>query len=116
MSKAVQLYTYRAFLPGESAIIDGDSLRMWIDLGFNTWRWVHIRLADIDAPELSGENAAAGQAARQFVIDWFASAETQVFLRSNELDKYGRVLGWVFRANGSLNTALLQSGNAVPYP
>jgi len=45
-------------------VIDGDTLAVKIDLGFDTWRAEKIRLRGIDAPELK---TAAGKKSKAFV-------------------------------------------------
>lgn len=53
------LYIYRAEIV---RVIDGDTVVADIDLGFSTWRRdERLRLARIDAPEMTGEKREAGQ-------------------------------------------------------
>ena len=42
------MYEYRAVC---ERVIDGDTIDARIDLGFNVWTFVRIRLYEIDAPE-----------------------------------------------------------------
>ena len=46
------MYEYRAVC---ERVIDGDTIDARIDLGFNVWTFVRIRLYEIDAPESEQE-------------------------------------------------------------
>jgi len=81
-------------------VIDGDTIVVDIDLGFNQWMHdQHIRLAGIDTPETRTKDLdekARGLAAKAFV-EGHLPAGTKVFLDSREFKdqsgKYGRILG-----------------------
>ena len=61
----MELYTYKAIV---SDVYDGDSCTVDIDLGFGIWaRGVKLRLANIDTPELRGENREQGKQVRDYV-------------------------------------------------
>jgi endonuclease YncB( thermonuclease family) len=49
-------------------IYDADSVACFIDKGFFDYQMLDIRIKDIDAPEVVGENRAAGLAAKDAVI------------------------------------------------
>lgn len=83
------LYTYQAIV---EKIIDGDTLKVRVDLGFDTWKDETLRLRGIDCPEL---DTAPGQAAKTFVQSYIKQAD-RVVLRSSRDDKYGRYLADVF--------------------
>ena len=75
-------------------VIDGDSLRLVVDLGFHIRRQVDVRLIGLDTPEPRGYTRAEGEYAGKQVAAWMRRhTETRAFLISNRLDKYGRVLG-----------------------
>lgn len=84
-----RLHTYVAVL---DRVIDGDTLEVRIDLGFNVWKTEHIRLRGIDAPELSTK---AGKAARSFVIEKLKDMKF-VILRTYKTDKYARYVTDLF--------------------
>ena len=108
---AGSLYTYKAFV---EKVVDGDTLKVEIDLGFqNRFREV-IRLKSVDAPEL---NTPEGKAAKRFVEDQLQDAEF-ITIKSTRSEKWGRWLGDVFymRKVGGLtflNQLLLDKGRAV---
>lgn len=106
-------------------IVDGDTVDIELDLGFDVRMKERVRIAGIDAPETVGPNASPeGTVARDFVIKW---VEDRVgvgrfvyqSVKYNARDKYGRSLGilaW-FPQSGHperLDEALITSGLAFP--
>lgn len=84
------------FLIRQFRVVDGDSIKMEIDLGFHMRADVDVRLMGIDAPERTGESRDAGVAVTEVVRKWMASrfhGDTSLVLVSKGLDKYGRSLG-----------------------
>lgn len=108
-------YTYDAWLV---AHVDGDTIHAGIDCGLDIATQQTIRFYGINAPELP---APAGEAAKQFVIDWFnANCPDGKFLLQTVKDKrekYGRYLGIILSPDGTknLNDELVATGNAAPY-
>jgi micrococcal nuclease len=95
-------YTYRAVVV---RVIDGDTVVLDIDLGFDTWLHnKHIRLLGVDAPEIRGAERAEG-------LKWKARLEAQlptgaeVILQStkDKSDKYGRYLGTLWSQDLKVN-------------
>jgi micrococcal nuclease len=112
------VYIYRAAFV---EVIDGDTVDVQIDLGFKITAYERVRLNNIDAPESYGPTASArGKAAKDFVIGWMAFAKelTLHSLKYDHREKYGRVLGDLYRVNHkgesdpiSLGTALRTAGH-----
>jgi len=108
------LYTYKAFV---TRVIDGDTLKLEIDAGFDEQCHETIRLRGIDCPEL---NTPEGQAAKRFVERELAHCES-IILKSTQSprkEKWGRYLGDVFYTDKAgkqvyLNNLLLEKGHAV---
>jgi micrococcal nuclease len=98
-------------------VIDGDTLDLEIDLGFEIRIRERIRLIGIDTPETYGAKASPeGKLATAFTKSW-VDGHANFHLSStkyNQREKYGRVLGVLYRDGDtvSLNDALLNSGNA----
>lgn len=91
---------------------DGDTVRCLCDLGWHISLTTPVRVAGVDAPELSTD---AGKAARDFVVG-LLPAGTLVTLVSHSLDKYGRVLGSVTLPDGrDLTAVLIEAGHGVAY-
>ncbi len=95
-------------------VIDGDSIEAVLDLGFNIFHRVAIRLSGIDTPE---KNTPEGKLVKTYVEEWFKTGTFTV--NSKELDKYGRVLGTITRVNGEytveLGSLLISKGFARVY-
>lgn len=94
------------------AVHDGDTVTVSADLGWRITFEVHVRLAHINAPELS---TPAGKVSRG-ILAGLAPVGSLVTLTSHSLDKYGRTLGSLTLADGSdAATRMEIGGYAVPY-
>lgn len=104
-------------------LVDGDTLALKIDLGYEVGLVSSLRLVGVNTPEIVGAAKPLGKASAAFVQQWFAS-HGEVLVRSykaKQKEKYGRWLIEVWSADGtglSLNQELLARGLAVPmgYP
>jgi micrococcal nuclease len=102
-------------------IVDGDTVDLKIDLGFNIFTVQRIRLAGIDAPELKGlteEERKHATEAKNFVVNYFEEAKTngyQIYVKTTLDDKYGRMLGRIHCNNKCLNDLMISNKMAVPY-
>jgi len=92
-------------------VVDGDTIDVEIDLGFDIWHKTRLRLAHIDAFERGTE---LGSKATQYVIEALSSQPT-CEITTHKTDKYGRYLAEVFVNGSSLNKSLVDIGLAVPY-
>ena len=91
---------------------DGDTVTLDLDLGWYLTYRQHVRVAHINAPELS---TPEGKVSAAFVIALLPPG-TLVTLNSIGLDKYGRSLGEITLPDGrDLGTIMLSQGLAVPY-
>lgn len=91
------------------AVVDGDTIKAEIDLGWKIYHKVHIRLTRCDAPELptaQGKRACEALKARLKIGD-------KITIESRELDKYGRTLGHVTHNGVELSAWLIRNGFAV---
>ena len=99
-------------------IIDGDTIDVDIDLGFDQWFCnQRIRLYGIDTPESRTrdlEEKKYGLKAKEFVED-FMPVGSSAIIKTAEKGKYGRYLGDFRVGNKRLCEELLKSHNAVPY-
>ena len=100
-------------------VVDGDTVDVDIDLGFDTWRCgERLRLYGIDTPECrtrDAEEKAAGFLAKEFVED--ALHVGGIYrLQTKEKGKFGRYLGTIYLTDDtSINAALVTEHLAVPY-
>ncbi len=73
-------------------VVDGDTLKVRIDLGFDVWRVEKIRLRGVDTPELG---TPGGKEAKTFVEKTLADTPF-VVLRTYKTDRYSRYVADVF--------------------
>lgn len=103
-------------------IVDGDTIDVDIDLGFDISFTSRVRLAGIDTPEsrtTDKKEKALGLEVKQRLKD-ILSKSSSVVIRTEKPDsteKYGRILGWIFidGAEKSINEALIADGYAWGY-
>ena len=111
-----KLYFYRARVVD---VYDGDTCRVDIDLGFNTFlRREKIRLSGINAPELRGKEREAGLKSRDYLRELILDKDIYLETEKDRKGKYGRYLGtiWVKDENNryiNVNEKLVQEGYAV---
>ena len=88
------LYNYKATVV---SVYDGDTITVDIDLGFSATLRMNVRLARINAPEVRGEQRAAGLTAAE-ALRQLLPQNQQVHLRTYKdgREKYGRYLADVF--------------------
>ena len=93
----------------EFDVIDGDSIRVRLDMGFSTYHKVIARLYGADTPELRRRaQKKAAQVAKEYTQQWFdnrsdAGKEHTIMFECVARDKYaGRVCGdfFIFIPNG----------------
>jgi len=98
-------------------VIDGDTVFATIQLGFNIRCKEYVRLFGVNTPEIYGATATpAGVLARDYAATWLIAEKLVLHSRKyNEREKYGRVLGSIYRDDDpeSLNAALVREGHAV---
>lgn len=104
------IFTYKAH---PLDITDGDTLWLWIDLGFGFFTKQHVRLRGIDAPEITTRD---GQLAKKFVESRLKKVSS-ILITSTKSDKYDRYLADIFyetkQGEQFLNNRLLQEELAV---
>ena len=99
-------------------VVDGDTVDVRIDLGFNVWHKCRVRLMGINAPESRTrdlEEKARGLAAKSWLIDILEHSKGEVELQSHGTGKYGRVLGELFVNGLNINETMVKEGHAVEY-
>jgi micrococcal nuclease len=103
-------------------IVDGDTIDVDIDLGFNISFSQRVRLAGIDTPESRTKDLrekALGLEVKNKVKVSMEGAKKVVIKTElpDSTEKYGRILGWVYLdgATKSLNEQLIEEGYAWGY-
>jgi endonuclease YncB( thermonuclease family) len=82
-------FIYRATI---LRVVDGDTLLVRLDLGFDVLIGQRIRLAEVDAPPL---NEDGGEEAYAYVRDQMAKSK-KIVIRTSKEDVHGRFVGHVF--------------------
>jgi len=114
------MYEYR--VKKVLAVIDGDTIDVDIDLGFDISITKRVRLAGIDTPESRTSDKyekTLGLESKAMLKQRLAAAQL-VVIRTEKPDsseKYGRVLGWLFLdgEKTSFNETMIASGYAWSY-
>lgn len=109
------MYEYNATV---NRVVDGDTVDALVDLGFDTWKKVRIRLAGIDAYESRTrdlEEKAKGLAAKDRLIALLEANNNEFILLSHGVGKFGRCLGTLFIDNMNINQTLVTEGHANSY-
>lgn len=98
-------------------VIDGDTMDVDLDVGFNTTMRKRLRFMGMNAWEIKGEEKGKGLMAKMFLEQLIESAD-QVVVQTvmDAKGKYGRVLAyvWVLKDNAVLNVnqLLVEEGHA----
>ena len=111
----IKLFTYKAQL---IKVIDGDTLDVLIDLGFNISVKKRIRLFGIDTPEIRTKDLIEkekGLIVKNRLIEILSKSNNEFFITSHGLGKYGRCLGELFIEEKSVNKQLISEGLAKVY-
>jgi micrococcal nuclease len=103
-------------------VVDGDTIDVDIDLGFDISFSSRVRLAGIDTPESRTTNKAEkvlGLEAKEYVKSKIKDAK-EVVIKTEKIDsseKYGRILGWLFLDGSkvSVNEQMIAEGYAWGY-
>ena len=114
------MYEYR--VKKVNKIVDGDTIDVDIDLGFDISFSSRVRLAGIDTPESRTtdlKEKALGLEVKEKIKKELAAAKDVVIKteKPDSSEKYGRILGWVFLdgSDVSLNQKLINEGYAWTY-
>lgn len=96
-------------------VIDGDTIDLKVNLGFNMQMNIRVRLKDIDAPEMyavkkTSKEYIEGLKARLTVISFIGDSGSKVYVNATKKGIYGRWLGEIWRSpnENSLNDYLIK--------
>jgi micrococcal nuclease len=107
-------------------VVDGDTVDLMVDLGFQVHHKIRVRLYGINTPESRTKDLKEkelGLKAKKYVEDWCTNHKW-VFVNTipDKNDKYGRVLARIYSSDrvddpktACLNIDMIQSGNAREY-
>lgn len=115
-----EMYEYR--VKNVIRVVDGDTIDVVIDLGFDIAFTSRVRLAGIDTPEsrtTDKNEKRLGIEVKDFVKKAMSEAKVVVIQteKPDSSEKYGRILGWVFLDGSieSLNAQMIRLGYAWSY-
>ena len=114
------MYTY--YVRKVEAVVDGDTIDVLIDLGFDILFASRVRLAGIDTPESRTKDLkekALGLESKEYLKKYLKDAKS-VVIKTEKMDsseKYGRILGWIYidEDTESLNDKMINDGYAWGY-
>ena len=107
-------------------VLDGDTIDVIIDLGFDLYKKERVRVAGVDTPEKRTrdlEEKALGLDATRWLkekLEGAISGDDDLVIRTElvgGVGKYGRLLGWLYIGDAelSLNEAMITEGYAWAY-
>jgi len=106
--------------------VDGDTVDLMVDLGFNVHHKIRVRLFGVNTPESRTKDAIEkemGLKAKTFTHDWL-DRHQNVFVQTvaDKNEKYGRVLANIYSSNlvddpstACLNKDIVAAGYAREY-
>ena len=99
-------------------VVDGDTIDVVIDLGFDIMYKSRVRLFGIDTPESRTRDKVEkkyGLLAKQFLKDHLKGKIVIKTHKDNETGKFGRILGEIFVDGININELMCKKGHAVEY-
>ena len=107
-------------------VLDGDTIDVTIDLGFDLFKKERVRIAGVDTPEKrtrDKEEKVLGIDATNWLKEKLTNTingDDELIIRTElvgGVGKYGRLLGWLYigDSNVSLNEKMIQEGYAWAY-
>ena len=107
-------------------VVDGDTIDVTIDLGFDLFKKERVRVAGVDTPEKRTrdlEEKELGIEATNWLkekLDGAISGDDDLIIRTElvgGVGKYGRLLGWLYIGDSelSLNEIMIEEGYAWAY-
>ena len=107
-------------------VVDGDTIDVTIDLGFDLYKKERVRVAGIDTPEKRTrdlEEKALGIDATNYLkkkLEDTIAGDDELTIRTElkgGMGKYGRLLGWLYvgESDVSINEQMIDEGYAWEY-
>jgi|TARA_R100000963_G_C4557482_1_gene47743 micrococcal nuclease len=98
-------------------VVDGDTIDVLIDLGFDLTKKERIRLAGIDTPESRTRNLEEkkmGLEAKEYLQNKLDNCN-DLRVKTEKDGKYGRMLGWLHGNDEDINRIMVIKGYAWEY-
>jgi micrococcal nuclease len=113
---------YEYFVKEVKNVVDGDTIDVIIDLGFDILFASRVRLAGIDTPEsrtTDKAEKALGLESKDYLKKHLKDAKSVVIKteKMNSSEKFGRILGWLYVNDDteSVNDKMINDGYAWGY-
>lgn len=117
------MYEYK--IKSVDKVVDGDTVDVTVDLGFDIHHKIRVRLYGINTPECRTrdlEEKKLGFAAKDRLAELINVNLNDLYLRTKEKGKFGRYLGEIYSgvsrhddATPTFNQTLIAEGHAIPY-
>ena len=98
-------------------VVDGDTVDVILDLGFDMYKKERVRLAGIDTPESRTrdlEEKEMGLEAKEFLERRMNDCDN-LWVRTEKDGKYGRMLGEIWCSTVCINEEMVNRGYAWEY-
>jgi len=113
---------YQYYVRELKSVVDGDTIDVVIDLGFNVLFQQRVRLAGIDTPESRTSDKfekTLGIESKEYLKKQLKEAKS-IVIKTEKMDsseKYGRILGWLYVNDDteSINDKMINDGYAWGY-
>lgn len=103
-------------------VVDGDTLQIQVDLGLRVERNLYVRIGNINAPEIRGEEKELGKAASTFaqvLFDRMVAIGRPVLVKFGKGKSFDRWIGQIYvnLEDGSVldfGAEMVKAGHATP--
>ena len=99
-------------------VVDGDTVDVIIDLGFDIHFATRVRLYGMDTPESRTRNKdekVRGYMSKDFLEEWMEKDDVVIRTRRDKKGKFGRVLGEMIVRGENINKLMIKECLAVEY-
>jgi len=99
-------------------VVDGDTVDVLIDLGFDIAYASRVRLYGIDTPESrtrDKDEKARGLISKDFLKSWLDKGSVVIRTRKDKKGKFGRILGEMIVDDININELMIEEHHAVKY-
>jgi len=99
-------------------VVDGDTVDVLIDLGFDIAYASRVRLYGIDTPESrtrDKDEKARGLISKDFLKSWLDKGSVVIRTRKDKKGKFGRILGEMVVDDININELMIEEHHAVKY-
>ena len=111
----VVMYEYNCEV---TRVVDGDTVDVIIDLGFDISYSSRVRLYGIDTPESrtrDKDEKARGLISKDFLKSWLDKGQVVIRTKKDKKGKFGRILGEMIVEDTNINELMIEEHHAVKY-